>query len=202
MAQRNEVSPRSTGLLCVGVVTGARGLRGEIWIKSFTANPAAVAAYGPVLDEHGQQLFAIRTVDLVKGRVAARASGIDNRTSAEELKGQKLFVSRQALPELDGDEYYHADLVGLTAELEGDGESPGRYLGIVRAVHDFGAGDVIEIHGDSADGDSADVQMVPFTRAAVPVVDFAARRIVIAEIPGLLNSAAEQRDAEDGEGDQ
>ena len=197
MAERNGVPPQSAGLLCVGVVTGVRGLRGDVWIKSFTANPADVAAYGPVLDEHGQQLFTIKAIDLIKGRVVARAKGIDDRTSAEALKGQKLFVRRETLPELEEGEYYHADLVGLTAELEGDGETPGRCLGHVHAIHDFGAGSVIEIHGESGE-----VQMVPFTHAAVPVVDFAAARMVIAEIPGLLSSEAEHRNSEDTEGEQ
>lgn len=156
------------GRLLLGVVTGPHGVRGQVRIKSFTAEPADIAAYGPLLLADGRRV----TVSLsgrAKGVVLARLSGIDDRTAAEALKGAELWLERAALPAPEDDEtFYHADLIGLVAV-----DGAGRELGRVAAVHDFGAGDVLEIHGDGE-------LMVPFTRAAVPQVDVAGGRLVVA----------------------
>ncbi len=186
MATENRKSPPE-GLVCVGVVTGARGLKGEVRIKSFTADPADVAAYGEVSDESRIRSFPIRVCGQVKGLVIARLEGIADRTAAEALKGTMLFVPRDALPEPGEEEYYHADLIGLRAELAGGGE-----LGTVKAVGDFGAGAILEIA--SADGKEV---MVPFTRAIVPEVDLAAGRVVVDPPDGLLEAPAAQDDGMD-----
>ncbi len=172
-------------MVCVGVVTGAHGVRGEIRIKAFTGDPAAVAAYGPVLDDTGAPL-RLSLTGASRDRVLARVTGIGDRTAAEALKGRRLYVPRAALPAVDEDEFYHVDLVGLAADLAITGDAGGdtRRLGVVRAVHDHGGGASLEV----VTADGGDV-LVPFTRAAVPVVDLAAGRVVIAALPGLFDDA-------------
>lgn len=163
--------------VCVGLITGVHGVRGLVKVKPFTDDPAAVAAYGPVTDQSGRRRFALELLSFGKGQWLARVDGVSDRTAAEALRGTRLYVDRQALPEPDEDEFYHADLIGLRAEL-----TDGSTLGRVRAVHDFGAGDVVEI--DRPGGGSV---MVPFTRAVVPVVDIAGGRIVVDPPVGLLD---------------
>jgi 16S rRNA processing protein RimM len=174
-------------MVCVGVVTGARGLKGEVRIRSFTAEPADIVAYGPVWDKTGERSFRLRITGHSKGQIVATVEGFADRNDAEALKGQELYVPRDALPEPEDEEYYHVDLLGLRAELaEDDPSGTGGFLGRVRGVHDFGAGSMIEV-----DGGPAGVLVVPFTRVAVPVVDVAGGRIVIAPLPGLLGPVTE-----------
>ena len=163
--------------ICVGVVTGAHGVRGAVRVKSFTAEPRDVARYGPLEDESGERRFRLRLAGSAKGVVVAKVSGIDDRDKAEALRGLRLYLPRAALPPPGEDEYYHADLIGLEATL-GDGTPLGR----VRAVYDFGAGDTLEIV--RPEGPPV---MAPFTRAVVPVVDLAAGTLVLDPPPGLLD---------------
>ena len=158
------------GRICVGMITAAHGVRGLVRIKPFTADPAAVTAYGPVGDEAGRRQFALTLLNRHKDQWLARIDGIDDRNAAEALRGTGLFVDRAALPPPeDDDEFYHADLIGLAAV------SPdGRRLGRVRAVHDFGAGDLLELVTEAGG-----IVTVPFTRAAVPEIDIAAGRVVV-----------------------
>jgi len=172
--------------VCVGVVTGPHGVGGAVRIKSFTARPGDVAAYGPLADETGRRNFALRVVGAAKGVLIARLSGIDDRNRAEALRGLRLYLPRAALPPPEAEEYYHADLIGLVAELHN-----GKTLGRVRAVHDFGAGDTLEIERVGAPP-----AMVPFTRAIVPIVDVECGRLVIAPPPGLLDDAVAPVSAE------
>ncbi len=165
-------------LLCVGVVTGARGLKGEVRIKSFTASPEDVAAYGPVRDESGGRSFKIRVTGRAKGTVTARLQGVGDRNGAEALKGLKLYVSRDALPKAEDEEFYHADLIGLEAVF-----ADGEVLGAVTAVHDYGGGASLEV-----DGGPRGPVMTPFTKACVPVVDLEKGRVVIERTPGLLET--------------
>lgn len=160
------------GRLCLGIVTGAHGLRGLVRIRPFTDTPEGVAAYGPLESEDGARRFALTVMNRTgKGQVVARIDGVDDRNGAEALRGQRLYVGRDSLPAPDEDEYYHVDLIGLAAV-----DPAGAPLGTVRAVYDFGAGDILEIQGP--DGR---LSTVPFTRAAVPGVDLAAGRVVVAE---------------------
>src|SRR5690349_19797564 len=155
--------------VCVGVITAAQGVRGAVRIKSFTAEPKAVAGYGPLEDESGERQFALRLVGTAKGVLIGKLAGVENRDRAEGLRGLRLYLPRAALPPPGDDEYYHADLIGLGAVL-----ADGTPLGRVRAVHDFGAGDTLEI--ERAEGQPV---MVPFTRAVVPVVDLETGRLVV-----------------------
>jgi len=166
--------------ICVGVVVGAQGIKGAVRIKPFTERPEAVAAYGPVSDEQGGRRFEVRIVGQARGVVTAQLSGVSDRNAAEALKGLRLYVPRAALPEPEGEEeFYHADLIGLAAE-----RADGTLLGRVAAVLDHGAGTYLEI---AAEGGRA--LIVPFTRAAVPVVDPAAGRLVI-EPPSEVEARA------------
>ena len=170
--------------VCLGVVTGAHGIRGLVRVKPFTAEPAAVAAYGPVVGDDSGELTLVVVGQAGKGDVLVRVSGISNRTAAEALKGTRLFVPRDRLPApVDGDEFYQADLVGLAAV-----DRDGSVFGTVRAVHNFGAGDVLEITG--ADGVSV---MLPFTKDVVPTIDIAAGRVVVVPPPDLLDPPAPLR---------
>lgn len=159
-----------TGRICLGVIVGAQGIRGEVRIKTFTADPLDVSAYGALCDADDRRTFEILSRRLAGGVVVARLAGVSDRNAAETLKGTALFVSRDRLPPPGEDEFYHADLVGLAAATP-----EGVPLGTVSAVFDHGAGDVLEIA--AADGDTLSV---PFTRAFVPVVDVAGGRIVVA----------------------
>lgn len=155
--------------LCVGIIVGAHGVRGELRIKSFTEDPADLASYGPVEDEAASRKFRLTLVGEAKGVVIARLAGVSDRNAAEALKGVKLFIARSALPELEEEEFYYSDLVGLRAE-----GTNGDTLGTVKGVFNFGGGDVIELV--APDGSH---KMFAFTLATVPVVDVKGGRLVI-----------------------
>jgi len=163
--------------VCLGVVTAPHGVQGAVRIKSFTEAPEDVARYGPLTDEAGVRRFELRLIGAGKGVVTARLSGVEDRNQAEELRGLRLYLARSALPQTDAEEYYHADLIGLEAVL-GDGTPVGR----VRAIHDFGAGDTLELARPGAPP-----VMVPFSRAVVPSIELAAGRLVLDPPPGLLD---------------
>ena len=158
--------------LCLGVIVAAHGLKGQVKVKSFTEDPADLAAYGPLSDAEGARTFELSVVGKAKGTLLVAIAGVTDRTQAEALRGTELFVARQALPDPGEEEtYYHADLIGLAAEDEA-----GQPLGEVVALHNHGAGDLIEI---ASDGQGAPL-LVPFTRAAVPVIDLKAGKMVVA----------------------
>ena len=157
----------SADRVVVAAVAGAFGVRGEVRLKSFTAEPEAVARYGPLLAEDGRA-FEASDLRPIKGGYAARLSGVSTREAAEALRGTRLSVPRERLPALPDDEFYHADLIGLAVHDPGGAE-----IGRVHAVLEFGAGDILEIvlpGGRTA--------MLPFTRETVPTVDLAAGRLV------------------------
>ena len=164
------------GLTCVGAIAGAFGVQGEVRLKSFCADPAAIAGYGPLVAEDGRS-FEVRLVRPIAGAFAARLSGVATREEAEALKGTRLHAPRDRLPPLGDDEFYHADLIGLAVIDTG-----GAPIGTVRAVLDHGAGDILEIARPGKPE-----LLLPFTRAAVPTVDIAGRRIVADPPDGLLD---------------
>lgn len=155
--------------ILLGVVVGAQGLRGEVKVKTFTETPEALARYGALHTKDGRAL-RIASLRVAKGDVAVVAfTGVNSREAAEALKGAELFVARAAFPAPDDGEYYHADLIGLEAADES-----GRALGTVSAIHNFGAGDVIEL--TRPDGDHVHL---PFTSETVPHIDIAQGIITI-----------------------
>ncbi len=160
-----------TKLVVMGVVTGAHGIRGEVKIKSFTAVPEDIAAYGPLLLDDGPGEVEILRLRPGKGVFIAKLAGIGDRNAAEALKGRKLKLPRERLPEPEEDDsFYYEDLVGLRAERE-DGSD----AGVVVAVHDFGAGDLLEIRPPGARA----TYYLPFTRELVPQVDVGGGRVVV-----------------------
>jgi len=169
--------------VCVGIITAAHGVRGAVRVKSFTADPKDVARYGPLEDESGERRWSLSLMRSAKGVVVCRVGGVSDRNGADALRGLRLYLPRAALPPTAEEEYYHADLIGLQALL-----ADGTRLGQVRAIHDFGAGDTLEIVRPA--GPPA---MVPFTRAIVPVVDLAAGRLVVDPPPGLLEPVVDER---------
>jgi 16S rRNA processing protein RimM len=178
VAERSEES--STQRVCVGAIAGAHGVRGAVRIKTFTEQPAALADYPGLADEQGRPVrFKIKEVraDLL----IAVVEGVNDREAARSLKGTRLYVPRDELPAAGEEEYYHADLVGLAVE-----RIDGNALGTVKAMHDFGAGDILEVA--TKDG----TLMLPFTREAVPVVDIANRRLVVDPPAGLPGLAPEE----------
>lgn len=165
----DEAGGHSSSRICVGIVTGPHGLNGLVRVRPFTAEPEDIAAYGPVESADGTRSLTLDVRNRTgKGHVLVRVDGVDDRTAAEALRGMELYVPRERLPDADADEFYHADLIGLPVEAP-----DGTPLGKVRALYDFGGGDVLEI--EDADGR---VATIPFTLAAVPEVDISAGRLV------------------------
>lgn len=156
--------------VCLGVITGAHGVRGEVKVRPFTAEPDALDAYGEVETASGDRRFALTVTRVSAKGVICRIDGVDDRDAALALRGTELWLPRERLPEPDEDEWYVDDLKGLAVV-----DSEGAPLGHVRAVADHGGGDVVEILTD--DGREL---VVPFTRANVPEVDVRGGRLVVA----------------------
>ena len=162
----------SNGRVLLGVVAAPHGVRGLVRIKSFTEDPMAVAAYGPLSDETGKKEYRVEALSAARGAVLARIEGVADRTAAEGLRGLKLYVERRALPEAGEREWYEADLIGLAAV-----GVDGRDWGKVVAFHDFGAGSVMELSGGA---------MLPFTNERVPEVDVPGGKVTVDPPAGLL----------------
>ena len=161
--------------ICIARIGAAHGVRGAVKLWTFTEDPFAVQTYGPLTTRDGSRQFEVATAREAKGHLVATLKGIATREDAERLNGIELYVDREKLPVTDEGEYYHADLIGLAAVTAAD-----EPLGRVVAIHNFGAGDIIEIappHGTT--------MLLPFTNAVVPKVDLAAGRVVI-ELPAEI----------------
>lgn len=157
-------------LVLVGRFGAPQGVRGEIRIKSYTADPLGVGDYGPLSDETGAKKFEIeRLRSLKEDMVVAKVKGLADRDAAGALTGVSLYVAREKLPPPDEDEFYIADLVGLAA-VSAEGEE----IGVVKNVLNFGAGDILEIAPASGE-----TLMLPFTKEVAPSIDFAAAKIVV-----------------------
>jgi 16S rRNA processing protein RimM len=163
--------------ICVGAIAGSFGLQGEVRLKSFCSTPEAIASYGPLTTEDGSSSFTVKLTRPVANGLGARITGITTKEQADALKGTGLFADRSKLPSLPDDEYYHTDLIGMALHDTG-----GALIGSVQAVHNHGAGDLLEIMGPGM----KTALLLPFTREAVPTVDLAARRIV-ADLPEGLD---------------
>jgi 16S rRNA processing protein RimM len=160
-----------TERVIVAKIGAAHGVRGEVKLWPFTQDPMAVADYGPLETKDGARRFEIETVRAAGNHLVARLKGVADRDAAQTLTNIELYVPRDRLPAIDEDHtYYHSDLVGLDAIGE-----DGAQIGTVHAVHDFGAGSVLEITPLG----SGDTLMLPFTEITVPKVDLAAKQVVI-----------------------
>jgi 16S rRNA processing protein RimM len=169
-----------TAPICVARIGAAHGVRGEVKLWTFTQDPLAVKAYGPLRTKDGARQFEVTHARQAKDHLVATFKGVTTRDEAERLNGIELYVAREKLPATDEDEFYHADLIGLTAVTAADAP-----LGRVVAIHNFGAGDIIEI----APPQGA-TMLLPFTNAVVPAVDVAGGRLVI-ELPGEVEGDGE-----------
>ena len=156
-------------LICVGTIGGAFGVRGEVRLKSFCAVPEDIETYSPLTNEDGSQQFNVALVGAVKNGFSARLADVDTKEQADALRGLRLFASRDQLPSLPDDEFYHTDLIGL--EVFDTGGVP---LGAVRSIQNHGAGDLLEIHAAG----QTDTVLLPFTQALVPTVDLRQGRII------------------------
>jgi 16S rRNA processing protein RimM len=161
--------------VCVARIGAAHGVRGAVKLWTFTEDPFAVTRYGPLATKDGARVFEVAQAREGKGHLVATLKGVTTRNEAERLNGIELYVAREKLPATDEDEYYHADLIGLAAVTTA--EEP---LGKVIAIHNFGAGDIIEIAPPRGP-----TMLLPFTNAVVPAVDIAGGRVVI-ELPAEI----------------
>lgn len=161
--------------ILVGKIGTAHGLKGEVKVTSFTADPAAIAGYGPLYIEGREQAFRIRSVRAANASLIVRFQGIDDRTTAEELKGARLYVARAQLPPLEPGVYYQADLIGL--EVIAGEERLGRVLQLVN----FGGGDLLEVEQDGGGG-----LLVPFAGAKV---DLSGKTIAVDLPEGFLDES-------------
>ena len=170
--------------VCVGEVTSAHGVRGHVKVKSFTANAEDFAAYGDLKDSSGNRSFHVEITGRIKDQFLVKIKGVDDRNAAEALRGTELFISRSQLPETAAGEFYYADLIGMTAK------SPdGTVLGIVKAVYNFGAGDMLEIRKSDSD-----TEFVGFTDRTVPFVDLKSRTMTVI-VPVSVEACSESGQA-------
>ena len=155
----------------LGRIVGAHGIRGEVAIHAYTVAPADIGSYGPLHDKDGARSFRITSARVTPKGVVARLEGVSDRNAAEALRGVELYVDRDKLPAAAEGEFYHADLIGLSAV-----DPQGKRIGEIVAVQNYGAGDLLEIRPAG----SGRTELVPFTEATVPEVDIAAGRVVVA----------------------
>jgi 16S rRNA processing protein RimM len=166
--------------ICIARIGAAHGVRGAVKLWTFTEDPLAVRRYGPLATKDGARSFEVTHAREAKGHLVATLKGIATREDAERLNGIELYIARDKLPATDADEYYHADLIGLAAVNAAD-----EPIGRVIAIHNFGAGDIIEIAPPSGA-----TMLLPFTNAVVPTVDLAGGRVVI-ELPAEIDGGDE-----------
>lgn len=164
-------------MICVGAIGGAYGVRGDVRLKSFTADAEAIADYGPLVTGDGAMEFEVEVLGIVKNGLSVRLSNVATKEQADALKGVQLFVPRDRLPDTAEDEYYYTDLVGLEVRDTG-----GTVLGTIKSVQNHGATDLLEIHGPGLKS----TVLLPFTLAAVPTVDISAGRVIVDPPEGLF----------------
>src|ERR1700682_3669847 len=162
--------------ICVARIGAPHGVRGAVKLWTFTADPLAVKAYGPLVTKDGARQFEVTHAREAKGHLVATLKGAATPGGADRLNGVDLYIAREKLPATSEDEYYLADLIGLAA-VNAANESLGRVI----AIHNFGAGDILEI----APPNGA-TMLLPFTNAVVPTVDLAGGRVVI-ELPDEID---------------
>ena len=167
--------------VCVARIGAAHGVRGEVKLRPFTEDPLALAGYNPLETQDGTRRFEIEIVRTANDHLIARIAGVADRDGAQALTGVELYVPRDRLPPVEDGSYYHHDLIGLAAVAK-----DGAPLGTVLAIHNFGAGDVIEIGTDGGD-----TLILPFNDNAVPEIDLDAKRVVVAP-PGEIEARGEE----------
>ena len=171
--------------VCLGVITGVHGIRGEVKVKSFTVDDRDVGAYGTLENKDASKKYVLKVTGRSKELLRCKINGINDRNAAEALIGTELYVDRSVFPELEEDEYYLADLIGLKV-LE---QSSNEQIGSVAGVYNFGAGDILEIKVDA----TSKLEMLPFTKEYVPVVKVKEGFVVVSSV--LMNYAPDEEKA-------
>lgn len=156
--------------VCLGAIVGVHGIKGEVKVKSFSDDERHLTRYGSLSNESGDQTFDVKIVGHSKELLRVKIKGVDDRNTAETLIGTGLYISRDLLPDLAEDEFYHTDLIGLDAK-----DKDGKILGVVNAVYNFGAGDLIELKM----AEDGRLEMLPFTKAFVPEVNIKQQFIIV-----------------------
>ncbi|MGE3425394.1 MAG: ribosome maturation factor RimM [Hyphomicrobiaceae bacterium] len=171
----------------MGEITGAHGIRGEVLVRSYTGDPEAIADYGALTDEKGAAPLTLKVLRMTpKGAIIARVRGVSDRNGAEALKGRKLYVARNAMPEPDDeDDFYYEDLIGLAVV-----DAQAKLVGEVVAVQNYGAGDLLEIRLVA----TGKTELVSFSKASVPQIDLEARRITVV-MPEVVEGQANEHPA-------
>lgn len=164
-------------LICVGAIAGSFGVRGDVRLKSFCADPAAIADYAPLTTEDGSRSFEVALTGAIKMGFTARLSGVTSKEQADDMRGLRLYAPRDRLPGLPDDEYYHADLIGIAVHDTG-----GALIGTVQSVLNHGASDILELKIPGV----GETVLLPFTLENVPTVDLTARRIIADPPEGVL----------------
>jgi 16S rRNA processing protein RimM len=167
--------PAASQQICIARIGAPHGVRGAVKLWTFTEDPMAVIQYGPLTTKDGARKFEVANAREANGHLVATLKGVASREDAERLNGIELYIPRDKLPATEADEYYHADLIGLAAV-----NAALEPIGKVIAIHNFGAGDIIEIAPPQGS-----TLLLPFTNAVVPTVDLAGGRVVI-ELPGEI----------------
>lgn len=162
--------PNQKRRILLGHIAGAHGIRGEVLVKTYTGAPEDIASYGPLSDASGTKTYKLKVVRVTPKGVIARIAGVADRNAAEALKGTALHVDRAAMGEAAEGEYFYSDLIGL-AVVAPDGAR----IGVIKAVTNFGAGDLLEIAFDG----SGRTEFIAFTDANVPEVDVNGGRVVV-----------------------
>ena len=180
MEQNNRV--------CLGAIVGVHGIRGEVKVKSFTEIDRDIDRYGEVENEAGSQKFSIKVVGHSKDLLRVKIKGCDDRNTAETLVGTGFYVNRDLLPQLEEEEFYHTDLIGLDVKEEASGE----VIAHVNALYNFGAGDLIEIKMHK----SGALEMLPFTKQYVPVINIKDGFIIVSEIHFAAEDEGQGEDVE------
>jgi 16S rRNA processing protein RimM len=175
MSPRNEKD-----LICVGVVAGVHGLKGAVKIKSFMENQEDILSFGPLFNRAFRDSYKITLVSKNKKGIVARLSGIEDRNAAEGIKGLELYVPRAVLPELNKDEFYYHDLIGLEVD-----DLEGNRIGKVIMVDNFGAGDIIEVSLDDVG-----TRMFTMSLKEMPIIDFDKGRIVVNPLLEIIGDEA------------
>lgn len=155
-------------LICLGVIIAAHGVRGQVKLRSFTTHPEDIGDYGDLCDTQGKT-YRLTVITSNNDTVIASIEGIADRDTAEKLRNIELFVERSKLPAPPENEYYYNDLIGLKV-ISGNGTAYGQVTG----VHNFGAGDIVDIKLVSGKE-----ECMPFNKATFPVIDIKNKTLVI-----------------------
>ena len=172
--------------VCLGIISGAHGIRGEVKVRCFAEDCRSLTAYGPLEDKNASRKFVLKITGKAKDDLRVKIQGCDDRNAAESLKGTELYIERSALPELEEDEFYHTDLIGLDVKEEGSSE----VIGKVAALYNFGANDIIEIKVNK----TAKLEMLPFNKQYVPQINIKDGFIIIRE----MSFAPESGESDEG----